>query len=152
MLFRIVAGAFALGLLSTASTASDDKNPAVTIWERESNGVNLTFEMGKKTLRGAVLSGDNGFVATCNITIDREGLVKAKVTVVEEKGNFPNKPKVGLEFSFKRMVKCVTAVLSGSLATASRMPRPSSGGSTRKRNDDRPLTSPINAPDRCSDA
>ena len=113
MLFRIVAGAFALSLLGQTSIAEDKKdNPAPTIWERETNGVNLTFEIGKDTLKGTVLAGDNGFVATCKIEIGKDGIVKAKVTDVEEKGNFPNKPKVGLEFSFKWKVKDDTAELS----------------------------------------
>ena len=35
-----------------------------------------------------------------------------KITEVEEKGNFPNKPKVGIEFSFKWKAKGDTAELS----------------------------------------
>ena len=45
-------------------------------------------------------SGENGFIATCKITV-KDGVVKAKVTEVETKGTFPTTPKVGLEFSFK---------------------------------------------------
>ena len=102
MTFRIAAGIFALSLFGSLCVADDKKDkPEVTTWLRESNGVNLTFELGKDTLKGTVLSGENGFVATCKITIDKDGLVKAKVTEVEEKGNFPMKPAVGLEFSFK---------------------------------------------------
>jgi hypothetical protein len=52
-------------------------------------------------MKATVLAGDNGFVATAKITTDKDGVVKATVTEVEEKGNFPMKPKVGLEFSFK---------------------------------------------------
>ncbi|HSQ57724.1 MAG TPA: hypothetical protein VLM40_18525 [Gemmata sp.] len=86
MLFRIVAGTFALSLLGQTSIAEDKKdNPATTIWERETNGVNLTFEIGKDTLKGTVLAGDNGFVATCKIEVGKDGIVKAKVTDVEVK-------------------------------------------------------------------
>jgi hypothetical protein len=102
MLFRIVAGVVALSLLGAPSAADDKKDkPAATTWLRESNGVDLKFEFTKDTLKGTVMSGDNGFVATCKITTDKDGLVKARVTEVEEKGNFPGKPAVGLEFSFK---------------------------------------------------
>jgi hypothetical protein len=113
MLVRIVAGVVALSVLGGLSVAQDKKDkdkPA--IWERESSGVNLTFEFTKDTLKGTVLSGDNGFIATGKMTIDKDGLVKVKITEVEEKGNFPNKPAVGLEFSFKWKVDGDKAELS----------------------------------------
>jgi hypothetical protein len=115
MLFRTVAGVFALALFTGPLAAEDKKDkdkPAATTWTRESNGVDLKFEIGKDTLKGTVLSGENGFIATCKITMDKEGLVKATITEVEEKGNFPNKPKVGLEFSFKWKVDGDKAELS----------------------------------------
>jgi hypothetical protein len=104
MLFRLVAGGFALALLATTVAAEDKKEKDksdVTTWTRETNGVDLTFEFTKDTLKGTVLIGENGFVAKAKITVDKEGVVKAKITDVEEKGKFPGLPKVGLEFSFK---------------------------------------------------
>jgi hypothetical protein len=109
MLFRIVGG-FALALFATTATAED--KPAATTWTHESNGVVITFEFTKDMLKGTVISGDDGFVATCKITTDKEGLVKAKMTAVEEKGKFPNLPKVGLEFSFKWKIDGDKAELS----------------------------------------
>ena len=111
MLVRIVAGVLALTALGGPSVA-EDKKEKPTVWERESSGVNLTFEFTKDTLNGTVLAGDSGFVAKCKITTDKDGLVKAKITEVEEKGNFPNKPAVGLEFSFKWKVDGDKAELS----------------------------------------
>ena len=115
MLLRTAAGVFALALLTGAAAADDKKEkdkPAVTTWTRESSGVNLKLEFGKDTMKGHVFSGENGFIATAKITIDKDGLVKATVTEVEEKGTFPMKPPVGLEFSFKWKVDGDKAELS----------------------------------------
>jgi hypothetical protein len=112
MLLRTAAGVFALALLTGSTAAEDKKDKPAATWTRESSGVDLTFEFGKDTLKGTVLAGENGFVATCKITIDKDGLVKATVTEVEEKGSFPMKPKVGLEFSFKWKVDGDKAELS----------------------------------------
>jgi hypothetical protein len=117
MLFRLVAGGFALALLATTVAAEDkkekDKDKSdVTTWTRDANGVDLTFEFTKDTLKGTVLVGENGFVAKAKITIDKEGVVKAKITDVEEKGKFPDLPKVGTEFSFKWKVTGDKAELS----------------------------------------
>ena len=115
-MLRLLAVGVALTLAIATAPAEDKKDPkdkpAVTVWERESNGVDLKFEMGKDTLKGHVSVGENGFIATCKITTDKDGVVTAKVTGVEEKGNFPGKPKVGLEFSFKWKVSGDTATLS----------------------------------------
>jgi hypothetical protein len=115
MLFRTVAGVFALALFTGLVAAEDKKEkdkPAVTTWTRESNGVDLKLEISKDTMKGSVVAGENGFIATCKITMDKDDVVKATVTEVEEKGNFPNKPKVGLEFSFKWKVDGDKAELS----------------------------------------
>ncbi len=115
MLFRLVAGGFALALLAGTVVADDkkekDKDKPAT-WTRESNGVDLTFVFTKDTLTGTVMSGENGFVATGKITTDKDGVVKVKLTKVEEKGKFPSLPKAGIEFSFKWKEKGDTAELS----------------------------------------
>ena len=113
-MFRLLAGGFALALL-VAPAAADDKEtkdkPSGT-WVREASGVDLKLEFTKDTLKGHVLAGENGFVATGKITVEKDGRIKVKITEVEEKGNFPNKPKVGIEFSFKWKAKGDTAELS----------------------------------------
>ena len=98
-MLRLIAGGFALALLIN-SVAAEDK-PATTTWVREANGVDLTFEFGKDTVKITAMQGDNGAVMTCKTKTDKDGVVKATVTEVTEKGNFPPTPKKGFEFSFK---------------------------------------------------
>ena len=113
MLLRLLAAGFALGLIATAAPAEDKKdNPATTTWLREVNGIDLKFELGKDTMKASVFQAENGFVANCKITRDKDGTIKVKVTDVEEKGSFPAKPKVGFEFSFKLIEKGDAAELS----------------------------------------
>lgn len=107
---RLLAGGFVLALVFGSAMAED--KPAVTTWEREANGIDLKLDVSKDTLKIAAFNGENGVIATCKITVDKDGVVKAKVTDVEEKGNFPPKPKVGLEFTFKWKVEGNTATLS----------------------------------------
>ena len=109
-MLRSVISGLALVLLLGPSRA-DDKTDTVS-WERESNGIDMRVDMGKDKLKMAAFGGENGVIVTCKMTIDKEGLVKATITDVEEKGTFPNKPKVGLEFSFKWKVDGDKATLS----------------------------------------
>ena len=113
MLFRLIACGVALALLAGSSPAQDkkdkDKSPA---WEHEANGVTLKLEFGKDTLKLTVFQGENGFIATCKTTTDKDGVVKATVTESTEKGNFPPTPKKGFEFSFKWKVTEDTGTLS----------------------------------------
>lgn len=110
MLVRLVTGGFALALF--ACTVSAEDKPATTTWEREANGIDLKFEMGKDTMKASVFNGENGFNATCSIKTDKDGVVKVTVKEVKEKGNFPATPKVGFEFSFKWKVDGDKAELS----------------------------------------
>lgn len=99
--------AFALLAVWSAAPAAQDKKekdkdkPAATTWVRDVNEIALKFEMGKDTLKLHALAGENGCVLTCKTTTDKDGTIKATVTEVEEKGNFPPTPKKGFEFSFK---------------------------------------------------
>ena len=54
----------------------------------------------------------NGAVVKAKYTVDKDGVIKAKVTDVEEKGEFPAKPAVGFEFSFKFKIDGKTAKLT----------------------------------------
>jgi hypothetical protein len=113
--------AFALATVSLCTLAAadekkkDDKEknkPALAgTWTRESNGLDLKLEFtGKDTLKMSAFAEDNGVIVTTKYTV-KDGLVKAKVTDVEVKGEFKNKPPKGLEFSFKWKVKGDTATL-----------------------------------------
>jgi hypothetical protein len=113
--------AFAFALTAASMSmfaAADDKKkddkdkPALTgTWTRESNGLDLKLEFtGKDTLKMSAFAEDNGVIVTTKYSI-KDGMVKAKVTDVEVKGEFKNKPPKGLEFTFKWKVKGDTATL-----------------------------------------
>src|SRR5437870_15160 len=105
----LLAGGLGLALVLAfgSGTPADDKKdkdkPALSgTWVREANGLDLKFEFkDKDILEITVAAGDNGVVAICKYTVDKEGIVKGKITEVKEKGNFPGKPPKDFEFSFK---------------------------------------------------
>ena len=118
-MFRPLAGVLALTLVvlsggtSPADDKKDEKDTALSgTWLREANGIDLKLEFGEKnTFKLSAFGGDNGVIVTCKYTIGKDGEVRAEITKVEEKGNFPAKPPVGLEFSFKWKVKGDTGTL-----------------------------------------
>jgi hypothetical protein len=113
-MFRLLAGAFVLALLMGSAAADDkkDSKEKLVSWERETNGFDLKLEFGKDKVKVNVFNGENGVIITCKMTMDKKGLVKVTVTDVEEKGTFPQKPKVGFEFSFTWKVEGDTGTLS----------------------------------------
>ncbi|HEV3438455.1 MAG TPA: hypothetical protein VG122_13920, partial [Gemmata sp.] len=76
-MFRLIASGFALTVL-LGSVVAEDK-PAVVSWEREANGIDLKLEVGKDTLKFTVFNGENGAIATCKTTTDKDGVVKVTV-------------------------------------------------------------------------
>jgi hypothetical protein len=116
-MFRSLAGVAALAVALTGVAAAqdkkvDDKAALSGTWEREANGLDLKYEfVGKDTLKISVFGGENGAIVTGKYTVDKDGVVKIKVTDVEEKGNFPSKPPKGAEFTFKWKVKGDTATV-----------------------------------------
>ena len=115
-MFRLFAGLFALALLTAGTTAAedkkaDDKDALTGKWVREAGGLDLTIEFtGKDAVKMSVFGGENGAIITAKYEV-KDGLVKAKVTEVVEKGSFPGKPAKGLAFSFRWKVKNETATL-----------------------------------------
>ncbi|QDU22005.1 hypothetical protein [Urbifossiella limnaea] len=101
---------------SQAQDAKTDKKadgPA-GVWTREAGGLELKFDFTDAkagSLKLTVMNGDNGVVAGCKVEV-KGGVVTAQIKDVEEKGNFPNKPPVGFEFSFKWKAAGDTAELS----------------------------------------
>lgn len=105
---------FSLGVLvlavgvALAEDKKDDKKDAPKLtgnWVREADGHEIKFAFEEKTLKIIVSVGENGMTATADYTVDKDGVLKAKVTKVEEKGDFPAKPPKDFEFSFKITVK-----------------------------------------------
>ena len=115
-MFRSLALAFTAFAFAAAVTADDKKKddkekPLSGAWVRESNGLDLKVEFtGKDALKMSAFGDDNGVTVTCKYTV-KDGVVKAKVTKVEVKGDFKSAPKEGLEFTFKWKVKGDTAAL-----------------------------------------
>lgn len=108
---RLFAGGCALALV-VASAAAQEKAALTGTWTREANGLDLKFAFAKDgTFKLSAFGGDNGVIVTCKYTVEKDGTVKATISKVEEKGNFPARPQEGLEFSFKWKVKGDTATL-----------------------------------------
>lgn len=104
--------AFALGTVAADDKKDDKEKPALAgIWVREASGHDLKIEFaGKDTVKISAFAEANGAIVTSKYAM-KDGLVKAKVTKVEVKGEFKGAPKEGLEFSFKWKVKGDTATL-----------------------------------------
>jgi hypothetical protein len=132
---RLLAGGLLLALL-IGPVAADDKKDSkekYVSWEREANGFDLKFDFGKDKLKLNVFNGENGVIVTCKMSMDKNGLVKATVTEVEEKGNFPQKPKIGLEFSFKWKVEGDTGTLSDLMGEGVEEAKPLAEGEYKKK-------------------
>lgn len=110
----VFAAVLALGLVSTA--LADDKKDAPKLagtWVREADGIELAFQfVGDDVVKVSVMAGDNGIVSTCKYTVSTDGVISAKITDVKEKGTFPSKPPVGLEFKCKFKIDGKTAKLT----------------------------------------
>ncbi len=95
----VFAAALALGLVSTAY--AEDKKDAPKLagtWVREADGIELAFQF----------VGDD----TVKYTVGKDGVISATITDVKEKGTFPSKPPVGLEFKCKFTIDGKTAKLT----------------------------------------
>jgi len=109
-MFRSLVGGLALATM-IGSVVADDKKPVVS-WEKEANGVDLKLDVGKDTLKINAFMGENGVIANCKLTVDKDSVVTAEVTDVEVKGTFPAAPPKGLKFTFKWKVDGDIATLS----------------------------------------
>lgn len=109
---------FALAAVAASAPADDKKDdkdkPALSgTWTREAGGLDIKFEFlkdKKDVVKVSAMAGDNGVVVTAKYEV-KDGRVKLTVTDAEEKGEFPNVPKKGMELSFKWSVKGDTATL-----------------------------------------
>lgn len=107
---RLAIAALAFGIFSAASIAADEKPSGK--WIRSVEGIEITFDFGKDAIIITVQAGDSTINVTNSYTKDADGTYKLKITKVDEKGNFPDKPAVGLETSFKWKVDGKKATLS----------------------------------------
>lgn len=107
--------AFALLVLAAGVALAEEKKDTPKLsgtWAKDADGTEIKFKFEAKTVTVSAANGDNGMTATADYTVDKDGVVKAKVTKVEEKGSFPAKPAVGFEFSMKVTVKDKKATVS----------------------------------------
>lgn len=108
---RSIIALFAFTGIGFAEDKKDEKPALAGTWTREANGLDLKVEfVGKDTIKMSAMADENGVTVTSKYTV-KDGLVKAKVTKVEIKGQFNAAPKEGLEFTFKWKVKGETATL-----------------------------------------
>jgi hypothetical protein len=115
-MLRIVSSllVLALGFTVWAEDKKEDKEqPIKGNWVREAEGVEIGFNFKTKDqLIVSVIAGDNGVILTCKYSADKDGKVKATVTEVKEKGEFPAKPPKGYEFKCVFKVEKESAKLS----------------------------------------
>jgi hypothetical protein len=115
--YPVVLACGLLGLASLAATAGDKKGdkPALSgTWVKKDGEPKIEF--ADKGVLKIAPHGDSAVIAiVCDYTVEKEGLVKAKVTEFEgkekAKKHVAEKLPVGTEFSFKWKVKDGTAKL-----------------------------------------
>jgi hypothetical protein len=109
---------FAIGLTAVllgGFAAAGDTKPAkpTGTWVRENEGFEIKIEFAKDdTLMVILTAGDNGLTVTSKYTIDADGRLKATITDVEKKNDFPALPKKGDEFSLRLKVDGDKATVS----------------------------------------
>jgi hypothetical protein len=94
-------------LTASADEKKDDKAPSGT-WPKKDSDAKLEFS-GKDELKISPHGKDELILVVCKYTIDKDGVVKAKIAELTGKDEVKDKAKghlpVGLEFSFKWKVK-----------------------------------------------
>lgn len=105
----------ACALLALAAVAAaDDKGKLSGVWDKKAG--ELKIEFADKDVMKISPHGDKvEFVIVCKYTVDKDGLVKAKISELKGKEEVIEKAKdkvpVGAEFSFKWKVKGDAATL-----------------------------------------
>jgi hypothetical protein len=102
------------GLSAAADDKKDDKDkPSLSgVWARKEHQLKIEFA-DKEVMKISPHGKDEVILVVCKYTVDKNGLVKAKVTELEgrEKEKVKDHVPVDLEFSFKWQVKNDTATL-----------------------------------------
>ena len=100
MAAAVLLGSFALA--DDKKEAKKEEAPAPTgTWVREAEGLEVKFTFKKEALTIYVGGGGNSITCKAKYSIDKDGVLKATINDVEEKGDFPNKPAKGMEFTMK---------------------------------------------------
>jgi hypothetical protein len=102
------------GLSAVADDKKDDKDkPSLSgVWTRKEHQLKIEFS-DKEVMKISPHGKDEVILVVCKYTVDKNGMVKAKVTELEgkEKDKAKDHVPVDLEFSFKWQVKNDTATL-----------------------------------------
>ena len=110
----LACGVLALVALSAPAADKDDKDKsaAAGVWERKEGEMKIEFA-DKDVLKISPHGKDELILVLCKYSIDKDGLVKAKVTELEGKAKDKVKDAVpvGLEFTFQWKVKEDAATL-----------------------------------------
>jgi hypothetical protein len=110
-------GVLALAGLSAAAADQKDKDkPALSgVWVKKAGELTLDFA-AKDVLKISPHGEDKGFIVTCKYSIEKDGLVKAKISEFEGKAEVKEKAQevipLGTEFSFKWKVQDGIATLA----------------------------------------
>lgn len=113
---NILTAALACAVLSLAGVraGADDKKPLTGTWALKGGETKIEF-VDKENLKVMPHGDANVIALVCSYTVDKNGVVKAKLTELQGKEEVREKAKghlpVGLEFSFKWQVKNDTARL-----------------------------------------
>jgi len=109
-MIRLVITALVLGALTATSSIAADAKPTGK-WSHTAGGFEIVLDFAKDSVIMTVDNSGNSITATCTSTVEDDGTVKLKITKVEEKGSFPEKPPVGLQISFVWKADGKTATL-----------------------------------------
>jgi hypothetical protein len=104
------------GLAASADNKKDKEKPALSgVWQLKDGETKIEFT-GKKTVRIAPHGDSNIIAVVCEYSVEKDGLVKAKITEFEGKDEAKEAVKgilpAGAEFSFKWKVNDDTAKLT----------------------------------------
>ncbi len=102
MMRRMAATLAASLLLAPLAGAAEDAKakPPLGTWVRKVGDNSVRFKITKDKLHATIRHGDAGFELEATYEVDKDGVLKGKITKVEKKGT-DGGPSEGEMFSFK---------------------------------------------------
>jgi hypothetical protein len=98
---------------AVAGRAAEDAPKYAGYWTKDNDGITMNIHFKKeKELDFKVEMGDNSLTMRCSYTVEKDGLIKAKLVKKTIKGEFPFEPKDGFTFQFKLKIEKDKATLS----------------------------------------